>query len=140
VAPGKRSQLRITRTKVAVDEPRRFCTFVPWMQLTASRPRKPEQTSSCAAGSAGPITDAAVMHASRCRPTRPEQSRSSSAGEPVWKPAGRLSPTTSTGGLAFSNGQYEYDWKTDKAWKGTCRSLILQLNDNTVQTALVQFS
>ena len=54
-------------------------------------------------------------------------------------PTGPATPTASDSGLTFVNGQYQYDWKTDKAWKGTCRMLILKLNDNTVETALIQF-
>jgi hypothetical protein len=55
-------------------------------------------------------------------------------------PTGPATPTASTDGLAFVDGQYVYTWKTDRAWQGTCRQLILQLNDNTVRTALFQFS
>ena len=54
-------------------------------------------------------------------------------------PTGPATPTASDSGLTFANGQYQYDWKTDKAWKGTCRNFILKLNDNTVRTALIQF-
>jgi hypothetical protein len=34
---------------------------------------------------------------------------------------------------------YSYVWKTDKAWAGTCRQLIVKLIDGTVQTANFQF-
>jgi hypothetical protein len=54
-------------------------------------------------------------------------------------PLGPATPTASDTGLTFSNGQYQYDWKTDKAWKGTSRMLIIKLNDNTSQTALISF-
>jgi hypothetical protein len=54
-------------------------------------------------------------------------------------PTGPSTATASDSGLTFVNGQYAYDWKTDKAWKGTCRNFILKLNDNTVETALIQF-
>jgi len=32
-----------------------------------------------------------------------------------------------------------YIWKTDKAWKNTCRQLIVKLNDGTTRTANFQF-
>lgn len=35
--------------------------------------------------------------------------------------------------------QYKYVWKTDKAWKGTCRKLILKLNDSSIHVANFQF-
>jgi hypothetical protein len=54
-------------------------------------------------------------------------------------PLGPATPTASDNGLTFSNGQYQYDWKTDKAWKGTCRNFMIKLNDNTTQTALISF-
>jgi probable HAF family extracellular repeat protein len=38
------------------------------------------------------------------------------------------------------NGQYTYSWKTEKAWKGTCRELNLKLKDGTEHTALFQFT
>ena len=34
---------------------------------------------------------------------------------------------------------YTFGWKTDKAWAGTCRVLVLGLRDGTVQTVAVQF-
>jgi hypothetical protein len=35
--------------------------------------------------------------------------------------------------------RYTYVWKTDKAWKNTCRTLILQLTDGTNHTANFTF-
>lgn len=35
--------------------------------------------------------------------------------------------------------QYTYVWKTNKSWKGTCRQLILKLNDNSIHVATFQF-
>ncbi|MCL4861319.1 MAG: PxKF domain-containing protein, partial [Caldilineaceae bacterium] len=34
---------------------------------------------------------------------------------------------------------YTYVWKTDKAWAGTCRRLVVKLSDNSEQVALFQF-
>ena len=65
--------------------------MVPRTQFDASEGSgRPAQIISCAAGSGGPITDAAVMQASRCRPASPSQraSRSSDASTPM---SGRLS-------------------------------------------------
>ncbi len=34
-----------------------------------------------------------------------------------------------------SSDQYTYVWKTDSSWAGTCRQLVIQLNDGTVHRA-----
>jgi len=39
-----------------------------------------------------------------------------------------------------TTGQYTYVWKTDKAWKDTCRQLTLQLTDGTNHQANFQFN
>jgi hypothetical protein len=51
-------------------------------------------------------------------------------------------PAASSDSLNYVRGsdQYTFSWKTDKAWAGTCRVLILVLRDGTVHTAAVQFS
>jgi hypothetical protein len=43
--------------------------------------------------------------------------------------------TVSSEPFTYLDGQYKYVWKTDKAWGGTCRELIVQLRDNTVHRA-----
>ncbi len=51
-------------------------------------------------------------------------------------------PTANPGGssLTYSNGgQYNYGWKTEKAWAGTCRQLIVTLIDGTTHTANFKF-
>lgn len=47
----------------------------------------------------------------------------------------------STSGLHYgaAAGQYVYNWKTDRAWSGTCRQLILGLGDGTFQKANFKF-
>jgi hypothetical protein len=40
----------------------------------------------------------------------------------------------------LATGQYTYVWKTDKAWKDTCRTLDLQLTDGTHHTADFSFN
>ena len=49
--------------------------------------------------------------------------------------------TNSNSGLTYdaASGQYTYVRKTDKAWKGTCRTFHLALTDGTGPTALFQF-
>jgi hypothetical protein len=37
------------------------------------------------------------------------------------------------------SGRYHYNWKTHKAWAGTCRTLILTFRDGTVRTAEFRF-
>jgi hypothetical protein len=39
-----------------------------------------------------------------------------------------------------SANQYIYTWKTESAWKGTCRELNLRLKDGTDHKALFQFT
>lgn len=38
-----------------------------------------------------------------------------------------------------SGGQYNYGWKTEKAWAGTCRLLIVTFVDGTTQYAMFKF-
>jgi len=37
--------------------------------------------------------------------------------------------------LVYGGGRYTYSWKTDKAWAGTCRQLIVKLTDGTYHWA-----
>jgi uncharacterized repeat protein (TIGR01451 family) len=52
-----------------------------------------------------------------------------------------VSETVNAGGssLSFSGGQYIYVWKTSSSWAGTCRQLVITLNDGTVHTANFKF-
>ena len=45
--------------------------------------------------------------------------------------------TAGSSSLSYSagNGQYNYIWKTEKAWAGTCRQLVVKLIDGTTHTA-----
>lgn len=49
--------------------------------------------------------------------------------------------TVTAGGssLSFGGGQYIYVWKTESSWAGTCRQLVVTLNDGTVYTANFKF-
>jgi YVTN family beta-propeller protein len=49
--------------------------------------------------------------------------------------------TAGSSGLAYdaSADQYVYVWKTDNSWAGTCRQLIVQLNDGTIHPANFKF-
>lgn len=40
--------------------------------------------------------------------------------------------------LQFDRGQYQLNWKTDQ-WDGTCRILVVRLNDGSTHTAYFQF-
>jgi hypothetical protein len=35
--------------------------------------------------------------------------------------------------------RYNYVWKTEKAWKGSCRKLAVKFNDGSTYEALFQF-
>jgi hypothetical protein len=49
--------------------------------------------------------------------------------------------TPGNSGLSYSAGsdQYHYNWKTLKAWEGTCRQLVVKLNDGTEHRANFKF-
>jgi hypothetical protein len=50
--------------------------------------------------------------------------------------------TTSVPGLTYdaTAGQYVYVWKTDKAWAGTTKTLVITLADGSVHKAAFQFT
>jgi uncharacterized repeat protein (TIGR01451 family) len=52
-----------------------------------------------------------------------------------------VTETLTAGGssLTFSGGQYIYIWKTESSWVGTCRQLVMTLNDGSVHTANFKF-
>lgn len=49
--------------------------------------------------------------------------------------------TVGSSSLSYDLGtdQYNYVWKTEKAWAKTCRQLVVKLNDNSVQRANFKF-
>lgn len=52
-------------------------------------------------------------------------------------------PTTSRRGLQFvprGGGRYSYAWSSSAAWAGTCRQVVLLLDDGTYHRANVRFS
>jgi hypothetical protein len=56
-------------------------------------------------------------------------------------PIGALTPTLLPGrsGLTYDSGLYHYNWKTDRAWAGTCRELRVILSDGSTRTAQFSF-
>ena len=56
-------------------------------------------------------------------------------------PLADLEATETSGGstLTYSPDQYQYSWKTESSWAGTCRQLVITLNDGTVHTANFKF-
>lgn len=52
-----------------------------------------------------------------------------------------VTETLTAGGssLSYSSDQYVYVWKTESSWAGTCRQLVLTLNDSSVHTAYFKF-
>ncbi len=58
-------------------------------------------------------------------------------------PAVDLEETVTAGGSSLSynptTDQYIYVWKTDAAWAGTCRQLVVQLNDGSIHSANFKF-
>ncbi|MER7960242.1 PxKF domain-containing protein [Streptomyces sp. NPDC096030] len=56
-------------------------------------------------------------------------------------PVDVVESTSSQSGLTYNpaTGEYQYNWKTQKAWSGTCRVFNLTLDDGTVHTLNFQF-
>jgi DNA-binding beta-propeller fold protein YncE len=58
-------------------------------------------------------------------------------------PATVLEETVTAGSSSLSYDpsadQYIYVWKTDQAWAGTCRQLVVQLNDGSIHSANFKF-
>jgi uncharacterized repeat protein (TIGR01451 family) len=58
-------------------------------------------------------------------------------------PIANLEDTVTAGSssLSYDSGsdQYNYVWKTEGSWAGTCRSLVVTLNDGSAHTALFKF-
>ena len=58
-------------------------------------------------------------------------------------PAVDLEETVTAGGSSLSynpaTDQYIYIWKTDASWAGTCRQLVVQLNDGSIHRANFKF-
>ena len=58
-------------------------------------------------------------------------------------PATDLQDTVTAGGSSLSydagTDQYIYVWKTNSSWAGTCRQLVVQLNDGSIHSANFKF-
>jgi hypothetical protein len=58
-------------------------------------------------------------------------------------PAGEIEETVTAGASSLSydstTEQYTYVWKTNAAWRNTCRRLVIKLNDGTTHTANFRF-
>ena len=59
----------------------------------------------------------------------------------MWTPCGGGDATPARGTLSYNvpNDRYTYFVATDKAWKGTCRDLVLTLRDGTSHRARIAF-
>lgn len=59
------------------------------------------------------------------------------------EPGSEIEETATPGGSTLSYNptydQYSYVWKTDKSWKGSCRMLVVRLNDGTNHFAKFRF-
>ena len=51
-----------------------------------------------------------------------------------------INAATSTLGYLWGAERYQYTWKTEARWKGTCRELTLAFSDGSVRTAVFQFT
>jgi len=58
-------------------------------------------------------------------------------------PANLLEETVTAGGSSLSydpvSDRYNYVWKTESGWAGTCRQLVVQLNDGSIHRANFKF-
>jgi len=52
-----------------------------------------------------------------------------------------IEETETSGGstLTYSPDTYQYNWNTESSWAGTCRTLVVTLNDGSVHTANFKF-
>ncbi len=52
-----------------------------------------------------------------------------------------IEETVTAGGssLSYNGDQYHYVWKTESSWAGTCRQLVVQLNDGSIHRANFKF-
>ena len=55
------------------------------------------------------------------------------------EPIGSPTATNSGSGLVWDGDKYQYDWKTQKNWKNTCRALIVVLDDTSEHVAYFRF-
>ncbi len=57
------------------------------------------------------------------------------------EPIGTSSPAATPGnsGLTFDGTTYTINWKTQRAWSGTCRALVLALDDGSEHVAYFRF-
>ena len=59
------------------------------------------------------------------------------------EPGSDIEETVAAGGSSLSydatSDRYVYVWKTDRAWKGTCRMLALRLKDGSDHFAKFRF-
>lgn len=69
----------------------------------------------------------------------PSSQRTSCGTGPIGTAEATFTPGKSR--LSYDNdaGQYQYVWKTEKTWAGTCRRLVVRLGDGTMHQADVQF-
>lgn len=47
--------------------------------------------------------------------------------------------TAGSSSLSYGGGQYNYVWKTESSWVGTCRQLVVKLNDGSEHRANFKF-
>jgi hypothetical protein len=59
------------------------------------------------------------------------------------QPSGQIEETVNAGSSSLSYNtaidQYTYVWKTNKAWAGTCRLLVMRLDDGSEHSARFRF-
>jgi alpha-glucosidase (family GH31 glycosyl hydrolase) len=61
------------------------------------------------------------------------------SGQPLGAPETALSPGASGVQYDSTTDQYQFNWKTDAGWAGTCRQLIVTTNDNVAHGADFEF-
>ena len=54
-----------------------------------------------------------------------------------WTPSNSPRPVLARGVFGYDplSGLYQFNWKTEKTWTGSCRRLLVRLDDGTVHTA-----
>ena len=59
----------------------------------------------------------------------------------TFAPSGEIAPVQTPGSrkLESSGNQFSFNWKTESAWAGTCRQLIVRLQDVADPVAIFRF-
>ena len=120
---------------VPITSPTNTCSFV--RKLTKTYPCERSKKFPPISRGFSRFTDKAAHGAlTLCKKTHPI---ACDADEPGVVIEETVTAGNSSLGYNATTGQYTYIWKTERSWKGTCRKLVVRLNDNTNHLAKFRF-